>query len=413
MNIIIVGGSLGGLFAGLALKRLGHNVHILERNPTRLLQDQGAGIVVGAETRDYIEQFDKSRQDIVVRSAFRHYLDIQGNEIHREDWPQYTTSWDLLYHILRANFDGMESEYCTVTDQAGGTTIYDYDANVTDMKVDNDAVTIFYEQENEKKTIKGDVLIAADGPSSSIRTLLYPNTERKYAGYIAWRGTILESEASESLASALIECITFFFAPGTQIIAYTIPGKNGTFKQGNRLINWVWYCNCKDLSDVLTDCDGKTHRWTLPPGKVNRKVWENQKKCANHNLPPQFAELVNKTQLPFVQTITDVLAPHACHYNGRVVLLGDALAGFRPHTVASTSQAAFHASQLWQYMKNWCEWTNTKSLYEETVMAFAKHGVQHGQMLGNTSQFGHHKLDGKMIMAPPSIRDCVLCFSKS
>ncbi|CAF4767281.1 unnamed protein product, partial [Rotaria sp. Silwood2] len=152
-------------------------------------------------------------------------------------------------------------------DQSGGKTIYDYDANVTDMKVENGEVALFYEQENKTKSIKGDVLIAADGASSSIRTLLYPDLERKYAGYVAWREAILESEASESFVSTVVEHFTFFHAPGTQILSYVMPGKNGTLKRGDRLINWVWYCNCEDLSKILTDCDGKTHCWTLPPRK--------------------------------------------------------------------------------------------------------------------------------------------------
>ena len=408
MNIIVVGGSLGGLFAGLALKRLGHNVHILERNPAPILRGQGAGIVAGAETRDYIEKFDKSGRDIKINAAFRHYLDIQGNVIHREDWPQYMTSWDLMYHILRANFDGVKSEFCQVPDQEGGKTVYDYDAQVTDMKVENGEVTVFFEQENTKKSIKGDILVAADGPSSRIRTILHPDVERKYAGYVAWRGTICESEASDLAASTFVERFTFFHAPGTQILSYVIPGKNGTLERGTRLINWVWYCNYEDLPQVLTDCDGQTHRWTLPHGKVNLKVWESQKKYARGNLPPQFAELVDKTHSPFVQAVTDVIAPQACHYDGRVILVGDALAGFRPHTVASTSQAAFHASQLWEHMKCWDEWVKKMSLYEETVMEFARHGVQHGQKLGYRSQFGHHTLDGTMSMAPPSIRECAV-----
>ena len=408
-NILVVGGSLGGLFAGLALKRLDHDVHILERNPLPILYDQGAGVVASQETRDYITKFDKSGRDNVIKSSFRHYLDIHGDEIYREDWIQYTTSWDLVYYILRANFDGIESEYCTVLDQAGGKAVYDYDANVTDMKVENNEVIVFYERNNQKKSIKADVLIAADGPSSTIRTLLYSDVERKYTGYVAWRGTVLESEVSESIASTFVECITFFHAFGTQILAYVIPGKNGTLKRGDRLINWVWYCNCEDLSKILTDCDGNSHRWSLPPGKVDPKAWENQKEYASHNLPPQFVELLHKTRSPFVQAITDVLAPQACHYDGRVILLGDALAGFRPHTTASTTQAALHALRLWEDMKTWDEWMKKKSLYEETVMEFARYGVQHGQKLGNTSQFGHHKLDGTMSMAPLSLRNCISC----
>lgn len=408
-NIIVIGGSLGGLFAGVALKQLGYNVHILERNATPVLYNQGAGIIAGEETREYLNKFDKSGRDTVIASAFRRYLDMDANEIYREDWPQYATSWDLVYYILRANFDGIKSEYCEVPDQTGGKAIYDYDANVIDVKVEDSEVTVLYEQSNQTKSIRGDVLIAADGSSSTVRSLLYPDVERKYAGYVAWRGTILESEAPEVAASIPVECITFFHAPSTQALFYIIPGKNGTLHRGDRLINWVWYWNCDDLSTVLTDCDGKTHRWSLPPGKVDLEVWENQKEYARQNLPPPFVELVNKTQSPFVQAITDVLAPQACHYAGRLVLIGDALAGFRPHTTASTTQAAFHALKLWEHMKSWDEWMKNKNSYEEAVIEFARHGVEHGQKLGNTSQFGHHKLDGKMSMAPPSLRDCVWC----
>ncbi|CAF0992094.1 unnamed protein product [Adineta steineri] len=403
MDIIVVGGSLAGLFASLVLKRLGHSVHILERNPTRYYQGNGAGISVGPELQDYMDKFDKTGRNFITTTMFRRYLDIHGNEIHREDWIRPTTSWDFMYYILRANFDGLDSEYCKGTDQSGGKTIYNYDANVTDMKVDNDGITIIYEQKNQKKTIKADILLAADGASSNIRTLLYPNLERKYVGYVLWRGTILESEASESLVSSFVECFTFFHAPGIQFFYYFIPGKNGALDQGNRLINWGWYCNCEDPSEILTDCDGKTHRWTLPIGKVQLKVWENQKQYATHNLPPQFAQLVHITQSPIVQVITDVLAPQATYYGGRIVLLGDALAAFRPHTGAGASQAAFHALQLWENMKNWHEWMKNKSSYEDLVMEFARYGVQHGQKLGNLSQFGHYKVDGKLKMGflPP------------
>ncbi|KAK4630049.1 hypothetical protein CLAFUW4_08578 [Fulvia fulva] len=55
-DIVIIGGSLGGLFAGVALKSHGYNTTILERTPTFLLENQGAGIVAG---RDAIDSFKK------------------------------------------------------------------------------------------------------------------------------------------------------------------------------------------------------------------------------------------------------------------------------------------------------------------------------------------------------------------
>ena len=48
-NIVIVGGSLSGLFAALAVRDLGHSVHILERYHENELVDQGAGLRIGPD----------------------------------------------------------------------------------------------------------------------------------------------------------------------------------------------------------------------------------------------------------------------------------------------------------------------------------------------------------------------------
>lgn len=49
-DIVIAGRSLAGLYAGISLRRLGHNITTLERSPTPLLHDLGVGI--GVEKRD-------------------------------------------------------------------------------------------------------------------------------------------------------------------------------------------------------------------------------------------------------------------------------------------------------------------------------------------------------------------------
>ena len=60
LSIIVVGGSIGGLMAGISMKRLGHSVTIFERSPTKLLHDRGAGIVVGGETLEYFTKHDRT-----------------------------------------------------------------------------------------------------------------------------------------------------------------------------------------------------------------------------------------------------------------------------------------------------------------------------------------------------------------
>lgn len=76
-----VGGSLGGLFTGTILKRLGHNIKILERAPTALLQHQGAGIVAGPAVQEFFSKFDRTKTPICITSNARQYLNKNGEVI--------------------------------------------------------------------------------------------------------------------------------------------------------------------------------------------------------------------------------------------------------------------------------------------------------------------------------------------
>lgn len=87
----------------------------------------------------------------------------------------------------------------------------------------------------------------------------------------------------------------------------------------------------------MTDNENNRHRFAVPPGKVSDAVWTRQQAVAAKVLPPDFAELVSKTTQPFVQLVTDVMASRASFFGGKVLLVGDALAGFRPHVFASTN----------------------------------------------------------------------------
>lgn len=85
LNVIVVGGSLGGLCTGVALKQLGHDVTILERNPDKLLHNQGAGIVAGGDTLEFFKRYDRCQRSFAVSSQKRMYLNKQGKTVHTED----------------------------------------------------------------------------------------------------------------------------------------------------------------------------------------------------------------------------------------------------------------------------------------------------------------------------------------
>lgn len=407
-NIAIVGGSLGGLLTGVALKHLRKNLNIrvFERNPTPLLQDQGAGVVAGDDVQDFFKKHDRTKTPFTIPSHQRIYLNKSGDVIKQENREQRMTSWDLLYHVLRANFDGVDTNYAKAPppEEGEGSTSYDYDHQVTDIDLSGSNSLAVHAKTSAGDTVSfsADLIIAADGPSSTIRKFIDDSIERKYAGYVAWRGTVPETQVSSAARDVFVEKFPFFHTEGVQILAYTIPGTHGTVEPGKRLLNWVWYCNYAEGSpehvELMTDKDGQRHHITLPPGGIKDAVWQRQKEVAKEVLPPQFAELVMKTEVPFVQAITDVLSPRAVlQSDSRVVLVGDALAGLRPHTAASTNQAALDAMELAAAIGKIIEGADRDEVisgWEERVMEYARTMQKHGVDMGNRSQFGEHPLRG-------------------
>lgn len=371
------------------MKALGHDTTILERNPVPLLQDQGAGIVAGGDTLEFFKRYNRCDRPFAVTSKKRQYLDKDGSIVHKEEMEQNMTSWDLTYYLMRANYDGIESPYCNVPepDPTHGQATHLHDRTVTRFEEEGDGIRVFWKtsQEVEGSTF-GDILIGADGPSSTIRKILEPGVERKYTGYCALRGTLIESEASDAAKKAFGERFTFFHGPGVQILAYLIPGKDGTVEPGQRLINFVYYANfpagSAELEEIMTDKDGRRRQITVPPGVTDPNAWEKQRKLARERLPPQFAEVVCGTNKPFVQAVTDVISPQHEYVGGKVVLIGDALAGFRPHTVASTSQAAFDAMIYADYIAG----KISKEEWKKQTIGFARYIQKRGIEMGERSQ---------------------------
>jgi 2-polyprenyl-6-methoxyphenol hydroxylase-like FAD-dependent oxidoreductase len=260
---------------------------------------------------------------------------------------------------------------------------------VTNVEEAGDKVKVQFETNHgEFGDLTADLVIGADGPSSSVRSIFAPNVKRTYAGYVALRGTVREDEVTPKTREAFSERFTFFHTKGIQILAYLIPGENGTLEPGERLINFVYYTNfpskslddpSAELRELMTDVDDNFHRITMPPGKTNPKAWEKQRDIAKKRLPPQFAEIVRSTKKPFVQAITDVISPTNEFLRGRVILTGDALSGFQPHTVASTSQACFDARILADMIEGKVsrkDWSKQTLGYARTIQ---KRGVDMGE----------------------------------
>ena len=133
----------------------------------------------------------------------------------------------------------------------------------------------------------------------------------------------------------------------------------------------------------MTDIAGNRHPFTVPVGKIKPELWKHQSEYAGQILAPQFAKLVQETKNPFVQAITDVMTSKTSFMNGKVLLVGDAVAGFRPHTAASTSQGAFHAMLFESCLKGDISGEQMQSIMLDHARQVSEAGIR----MGNRSQF--------------------------
>ena len=94
-RVVIAGGSLGGLTAGLLLRDLGLDVTIHERSPAELEQ-RGAGIGFLPDSYRYlVDRAGVALDDISVSTSRIRYLDRGGEVIHDQ---AHTVPVQLVEH---------------------------------------------------------------------------------------------------------------------------------------------------------------------------------------------------------------------------------------------------------------------------------------------------------------------------
>ncbi|TGJ87605.1 hypothetical protein E0Z10_g1083 [Xylaria hypoxylon] len=319
-----------------------------------------AGVCLGYDAEFYLSQHDRFLHDFAHRSnRMQTITDGEPPRIFLNIL-RIITSWDTLYYRLRSCFDGYASKVYPApppSTKTDGPAVYDFHkqvVNITRTSKDEMTVSVLNHDTSEISNIEADLVIGADGPDSFVRSKYLPNVKRKYVGYIAWRGTVPESEVSMSTRAIFTRSVSLQLLHLQHCIMYTIPGPSGSLEPGERVFNFLWYTNESEeaLEQIMMDeFDSHRHHNIVPAGHVRKDLWKARVDAGKRMpLAAPFLEILVKIQRPFIQVVTEFCSPHAAFEEGRVLLIGDALSLYRPHTAFSGTQAAFDALKVEQYV---------------------------------------------------------------
>ena len=371
LRVGIIGGSIAGCAAAIELDRAGCDVTLFERS-TGSLKDRGAGIgfpFALVETLQRRDLFDADMAIVPIRK--RHFV-VRSPSGGRVLWEQHfaiaATNWDVLYRTLRKRVrDDIYHQGCEVTElheSADGTVV----------KLASGQDVVF------------DLVVCADGYTSTGRSILFPDQRLRYAGYIMWRGLLDEQHVNDITPFEGVNI--FAVTPVGHLISYLVPGRNGETQRGKRRLNWGWYVNTPkvDLAKSLTDRNGTIHATSLPAGSIADERVPELHDLARRFLPKFITEVIAHTSRPFIQAIFD---GHVASYRrGNICLIGDASAVARPHVAAGATKALNSALALADALKIHRSMDTALSLWEDEQRLEGERLVSLAQRMGEALQDG-------------------------
>jgi len=326
---IVIGGSLGGLFAANALRGIGWDVTVFERVEDDLAS-RGAGIGVHDDLLPLLARLGLPvDESIGVKGDTRVCLDRSGRITHQVIRPQLQSSWARVYRLLKDAFPAAN---------------YHFGMNLERIEQDASGVTAIFA---DGSRARGELLIGADGIRSTVRDRILPEARPLYGGYVAWRGLVDEWAVPPELHAQLFSTYTVCLPEGEMMLAYPVPGRDNDTRPGRRGYNHIWYRPTdfrETLPRLCTDAAGHCHGISIPPPLIRPEVVAEIKAAARALLAPQIARIVELTEQVFFQAIFDLESPRMAL--GRVALLGDAAFVARPHVGMGVTKAALDAECL-------------------------------------------------------------------
>jgi 2-polyprenyl-6-methoxyphenol hydroxylase-like FAD-dependent oxidoreductase len=265
MEIIVIGGGIGGLAAAIALRQAGHEVTVLEQAAE--LREVGAGLAVwsnGLRALDHLGVGHHVRA-LGVASTDGWLRTDRGERLLPISTQELRARHGELGLLLH------RAELHDVLRAALGSAELRTGAALERIEEHADTMVAVL---SDGRRFTGDALIGADGIRSRVRTYLHGEQPLRYAGYTAWRAVVrfprarlLTGEswgagARFGIAALRMEQVYVYATanvrPGTR-------GKDGEKAELKRIFGG-WHEPIPDLLDALVEEDIlRNDVYDLPP----------------------------------------------------------------------------------------------------------------------------------------------------
>ena len=193
-RVIIIGGGIGGLAAGLALQRRGFKVVVYER--TSEFREIGAGLIVTANARKALRNLgvDAELEALSSSVPVRNTCDYASGEII-----QKISNAEIERRFGLANLQVHRGDLHSVLLDA--VRANDPDAlqparEFVSLEQNASEVTVHF---TDGSSDRGEAVVGADGNASAVRSFLFPGDATEFNGQVAYRALIPDELLTPSI----------------------------------------------------------------------------------------------------------------------------------------------------------------------------------------------------------------------
>lgn len=349
-HVVIVGGSLAGLMAALAIAEPGRQVTVLERAPS----GPRTGGALGVDSIDLMRLLGPDRASVVAAR-----IGLGGRR--RAELP---TTWQALHTGLSELVDDepwIELHHDTLITSAGTGEHGAWVETASGSRV------------------HGDVVVGADGHRSVVRAAIDPaHPDATFARYSLWLGIAGEVDLPRAPWPRGLDIRS---SGPHYLLGYPLAGEDGSVEPGRRRLGWAWYDGTRN--DLLRDWGavvGEVVQHSVRPTDVPGHVLEALRAQSRDIWPAPWRDAIADSIRRREVTATPIAeyVPHRL-VRGALVIVGDAAHVPTPMTGSGFATSLEDARVLATMLRDKPDPAKALAAYERARLADARDLVLGGQ----------------------------------